>query len=75
MRYVMRQKLLSWGDDFYIRDEQGRDVFFVDGKAFSFGDKLSFQDLAGHELASLSKRCSRSALRTRSIAMATLRRS
>jgi uncharacterized protein YxjI len=42
MRYVMRQKLLSWGDDFYIRDEQGRDVFFVDGKAFSFGDKLSF---------------------------------
>ena len=41
MRYVMKQKLLSWGDDFYIRDDQGRDVFFVDGKALSFGDKRS----------------------------------
>jgi uncharacterized protein YxjI len=56
MRYVMRQKLLSWGDDFHIRDEQGRDVFFVDGKAFSFGDKLSFQDLAGHELAFIKQK-------------------
>jgi len=56
MRYVMKQKLLSWGDDFYIRDEQGRDVFFVDGKALSFGDKLSFQDLAGHELAFIKQK-------------------
>jgi uncharacterized protein YxjI len=51
MRYVLKQKLLSWGDDYHIRDEQGRDVFFVDGKALSLGDQLSFQDLAGHELA------------------------
>jgi uncharacterized protein YxjI len=56
MPYVMRQKLLSWGDDFYIRDEQGREVFFVDGKAFSFGDKLSFQDLTGHELAFIKQK-------------------
>ena len=56
MRYVMKQKLLSWGDDFYIRDDQGREVFFVDGKAFSFGDKLSFQDLAGHELAFIKQK-------------------
>lgn len=56
MRYVMRQKLLSWGDDFYIRDEAGRDVYFVDGKAFSFGDQLSFQDLEGHELAFIKQR-------------------
>jgi uncharacterized protein YxjI len=51
MRYVMKQKLFSWGDDFYIRDEQGRDVFLVDGKALSFGDQLSFRDLSGGELA------------------------
>jgi uncharacterized protein YxjI len=51
MRYVMRQKLLSWGDDFVIQDEGGRDVFFVDGKAFSLGDQLSFQDMQGNELA------------------------
>ncbi|HEV2641051.1 MAG TPA: LURP-one-related family protein [Candidatus Elarobacter sp.] len=51
MRYVLKQKLLSWGDDFYVRDEQGNDVYFVDGKALSFGDQLSFRDMAGNELA------------------------
>ena len=33
MRYVMKQKLWSIGDDFTIQDEQGQDRFFVDGKA------------------------------------------
>jgi uncharacterized protein YxjI len=47
----MRQKLWSWGDDFTIKDEAGRDRFFVDGKAISFGDKLSFQDMRRNELA------------------------
>lgn len=51
MRYLLQQKLLSWGDDYFIRDEAGRDLYFVDGKAFSIGSQLSFQDLAGHELA------------------------
>jgi len=51
MRYVMKQKLFSWGDDFTIQNEAGDDVYFVDGKAFSFGDKLSFQDMKGNELA------------------------
>jgi uncharacterized protein YxjI len=50
MRYMMKQKLFSWGDDFYIKDENGQDRYFVDGKAFSFGDQLSFQDLSGKEL-------------------------
>jgi uncharacterized protein YxjI len=51
VRYVLRQKLLSWGDDYHIRDEQGRDVYLVDGKAISFGGQLSFRDLEGKELA------------------------
>ena len=50
MRYVLKQKLLSWGDDFTIQDENGTDAFFVDGKAFSIGAKLSFQDMSGNEL-------------------------
>jgi uncharacterized protein YxjI len=56
MRYIMRQKLFSWGDDFFIKDESGRDAFFVDGKAFSFGNQLSFQDLNGNELAFIKQR-------------------
>jgi len=51
MRYLMKQKIFAWGDDFTIKDDAGNDVFFVDGRAFSIGNKLSFQDMAGHELA------------------------
>lgn len=51
MRYLMKQKLFCWGDDFSIKDEAGRDKFFVDGKAFTIGNKLSFQDMNGNELA------------------------
>ena len=51
MRYAMKQKLFCWGDDFTIKTPDGQDVFFVDGKAFSIGDKLSFQDMQGKELA------------------------
>jgi uncharacterized protein YxjI len=51
MRYVMRQKFLSWGDDFIIKDENEQDVYFVDGKVFALGHQLSFQDMEGNELA------------------------
>ena len=56
MRYVMKEKVLSWGDDFRIRDASGRDVFYVDGKVFSFGDKLSFKDMDGNELALIDQK-------------------
>jgi len=56
MQYMMKQKLLSWGDDFYIKDKDGNDIYFVDGKAFTIGDQLSFQDLAGNELAFIKQR-------------------
>ena len=56
MRYLLKQKLLSFGDDFRIKDDAGRGVYFVDGKAFSFGDQLSFQDLEGNELAFIKQK-------------------
>ncbi len=56
MRYMMRQKWLTLGDDFFIQDENGNDVFFVDGKAFCLGAQLSFQDLQGNELAFIKQR-------------------
>ena len=46
-----KQKFLSFGNDFHIRNEAGENVFFVDGKVFTLGDKLSFQDMQGRELA------------------------
>jgi uncharacterized protein YxjI len=56
MRYMMRQKVFCWGDDYLIQDEAGRDVFLVDGKVFTLGQKLSFQDTRGRELAFIRQR-------------------
>ena len=56
MRYVLKQKLWCLGDDFVIRDDTGNERFLVDGRAFSFGDKLSFQDMHGRELAFIRER-------------------
>lgn len=55
-RYQMKQKWLSWGDDYTVKDATGRDAFFIDGKAWSLGSKLSFQDMAGNELAFISQK-------------------
>lgn len=51
MQYVMKEKWLALGDDFSITDGHGRELFYVDGRAFSLGDKLSFQDSARREVA------------------------
>ncbi|MDF1837339.1 MAG: LURP-one-related family protein [Planctomycetota bacterium] len=56
MRYVMKEKILSWGDDFTIRDSEERDVYRVKGKVFSLGDKLSFQNASGQQLAFIAQR-------------------
>ncbi|MHC4779498.1 MAG: LURP-one-related/scramblase family protein [Planctomycetota bacterium] len=56
MRYMMKEKFWSFGNDFTIKDDAGRDVFFIDGAAFSWGHKLSFQDMAGAELAFISQK-------------------
>jgi uncharacterized protein YxjI len=56
MRYQMKQKLFAWGDDFVIKDDDGNDAFFVDGKAFSLGKQLSFQDMSGRELAFIKQK-------------------
>ena len=50
MRYVMRERILSWGDDFTIKDADGRDAFYVDGKVFSFAI-ISRLVLNGRELS------------------------
>jgi uncharacterized protein YxjI len=56
VRYLMRERILSWGDDFTIKDADGRDVFYVDGRVFSFGDKLTFKDSSGSEVALIDQK-------------------
>lgn len=56
MRYVLRQKLLAWGDDFTIRDADNRDCYVVDGKVLALGDKAAIRDLQGREVGRIEQR-------------------
>ena len=46
-RYMMRQKIVALGDDFYIENERGERVFHIDGKVLTIRDTLVFQDIQG----------------------------
>ncbi|MGB7604332.1 MAG: LURP-one-related family protein [Lutisporaceae bacterium] len=50
MKYLIRQRIFSFGDNFTIKDEMEQDRYIVRGKVFSFGDKLKIEDLNGNEL-------------------------
>ena len=52
----MRQKLVSFGDDYWIENALGQRVFFVDGKAFRLREHLDLQDMQGNELAAIQEK-------------------
>ncbi len=54
-RYQVYEKLLALGDDFTIKDAQGRDVLFVDGKVFKLRDTLDIKDMQGQVLATVRR--------------------
>jgi uncharacterized protein YxjI len=54
--YKMREKLVSFGDDFWIEDDGGRRHFKVDGKVLRVRDTLIFEDLNGTELAKIQSK-------------------
>lgn len=53
MRYVVKQHVYTTGaaSAHPIKDEYGRDAYLVDGRAGAPGDRLSFRDRRGRELA------------------------
>jgi len=55
-RYRMRQKLVAFGDDYWIENVQGQRVYFVDGKVFRLREHLAFKDMQGRELAALQEK-------------------
>jgi uncharacterized protein YxjI len=52
----MRQKLIAFGDDFYIQNEAGQKVFKVDGKVLRVRDTLKFKDMQGNVLCQIQER-------------------
>ncbi|MEU3311305.1 LURP-one-related family protein [Streptomyces sp. NPDC006662] len=56
MKYLVRDKLLAIGDDYWIEDEDGRHAFLVDGKALRLRDTLELKDPLGQVLITLRER-------------------
>ena len=55
-RYVMRERLLDIGDDYWIESEDGERAFKVDGKALRIRDTFVLEDPQGRELAKIKER-------------------
>ncbi len=56
VRYQMREKLLSIGDDSWIEDDGGRRAFKVNGKALRLRSTLILEDANGQELFKIQDR-------------------
>lgn len=55
-RYQMREKLVAFGDDYYIKNEAGQNIFKVDGKVLRVRDTLKFKDMRGNVLCQIQER-------------------
>ena len=56
MKYCIKQKVFSFKDKFYIYDEQGNEMLYVEGEFFSFGKKFHVYDLNGSEIAFINQK-------------------
>jgi uncharacterized protein YxjI len=55
-RYLVREKIFSIGDDFWITDADGNQVFLVDGKALRLRQTFELKDTSGAVLVSVRKK-------------------
>ena len=56
MRYIIRQKVFSIREGFFIKDANQNDLYKVTGKVISLGKKLSLSDLQGNELCFIEQK-------------------
>jgi uncharacterized protein YxjI len=55
----MRQKLVSFGDDFWIENDRGEKVYKANGKMLRVRDTLFFEDANGRELCKIQTKMAR----------------
>ncbi|WP_030245065.1 MULTISPECIES: LURP-one-related/scramblase family protein [unclassified Streptomyces] len=56
MRFLVYDRLLGIGDDYWIEDERGTKVFLVDGKALRLRDTWELKDLQGRVLVDIHQK-------------------
>ena len=55
-RYLIREKLLAIGDDYWIENERGERAFKVNGKAVRLRQTFVLEDASGGEMARIQER-------------------
>ena len=56
MRFLVRDRLLGFGDDYWIEDEHGNKAFLVDGKAIRLRDTFELKDTHGRVLIDIRQK-------------------
>jgi len=56
MRYLVQERIFSFTADFWIEDENGNRVFFVDGRALSLRETFELRDASGQLRALIRKK-------------------
>ncbi|MEU8980320.1 LURP-one-related family protein [Streptomyces sp. NPDC048309] len=56
MRYLVRDRLLGFGEDYWIEDDRGIKVFLVDGKAMRLRDTFELKDTRGQVLIDIHQK-------------------
>jgi uncharacterized protein YxjI len=56
MRYLVQERIFSFTADFWIEDEAGNRVFFVDGKALRLRETFELKDAYGNLLIVIRKK-------------------
>ena len=51
MRLYIKQKVFSFKDKFFVKDENGNDRYYIEGEFFSLGKKLHIYAMDGTEVA------------------------
>ncbi|GAV42157.1 LURP-one-related/scramblase family protein [Streptomyces acidiscabies] len=56
MRFLVRDRLLGFGEDYWIEDDRGQKVFLVDGKAMRLRDTFELKDTRGRVLIDIHQK-------------------
>ncbi|MFI9150927.1 LURP-one-related/scramblase family protein [Streptomyces sp. NPDC053367] len=56
MRFLVRDRLLGFGEDYWIEDERGQKVYLVDGKAMRVRDTFELKDPQGRVLVDIRQK-------------------
>lgn len=56
MRFLVRDRLLGIGDDYWIEDQHGTKVYLVDGKAMRLRDTFELKDTQGRVLIDIHQK-------------------